>query len=460
MVLAMLLVVACRQTGNENKEVSGTDTVAVKKAFSAGHSKNVVCMHDTRQTYDLYLPSDYSDNRSFPVIYIFDAHARGHLPVEKYGALAEAFGYILVASNNSKNGQEPETSNYIYQLLVEETTQLFSINRARIYTMGFSGGARVATAVALSNGGVNGVIGCSAGFPKSDQPLTNNFNYIGFAGNEDFNLKEMKELDEKLNETAMRHQLIIFNGKHDWSSAQVMKEAFYWITFNAIRAQLQTASDSLCRAYLDEQDSAIHVMTKKGDVYGIYLAYEKIVNYLDGIYDVSNYKEKYFLYQNSDKVRSYESYLNRIASEETRLQKLYAENMSSRSLAWWTSEFEHLNESIRKDKKEEEKLFKKRLASYISLLAYMYSTNALKANQLDQANNYLKIYKLVDPTNAEQPYLTAVLMMKYSNTALAIAALKEAVQLGFEDKERMLNEPDFSTLQSNAEFMAIAGQMN
>ena len=58
---------------------------------------------DAAQSYALYLPSAYSGDRRWPIIYCFDPGARGPVPVRLFRA-AEKYGYILVCSNNSHNG--------------------------------------------------------------------------------------------------------------------------------------------------------------------------------------------------------------------------------------------------------------------------------------------------------------------------------------------------------------------
>ncbi len=46
----------------------------------------------------------------------------------------------------------------------------FSINLKRMYTAGFSGGARIAMKVAMDSGQIAGVIASSAGFPPGAPP--------------------------------------------------------------------------------------------------------------------------------------------------------------------------------------------------------------------------------------------------------------------------------------------------
>lgn len=448
---------SCKSPTVENIN-SSTNAETVSKAIpplAPGFSDPIACVQDPSISYALYLPAVSDQKKTLPVIFIFDAHARGHLPVELYKELAETFGFILIASNDSRNGQDPALSNKIFQALLFDAGNRLPIDNHRIYTMGFSGGSRVASSIAQSLGGIAGVIGCSAGFANKELPATNAFNYIGIVGNEDFNLTEMKGLENSLNQTGIRHQLLVFNGKHDWCPAETMREAFYWITFNAMRDQLIPSNDSLIKAYLSIQEQTKAQLKKSNNEYELFLLNQKIVNYLDGLYDIASYKSSFNQLQQSDRVLAYESYLNRISGEESRLQKQYAEFMTSRDLPWWQAEVARLKQAIQNDTKKEEALFKKRLLSYMSLAAYMYSSKSIETNQLDRAARFLKIYALVDPPNSEHAYLTAVLMMKYNNPGPALTALQEALNLGFSDRNRMQSEPGFSSLQTDSTFQRI-----
>lgn len=64
----------------------------------------VACAANPEQTYALYLPSYYTPERSWPVLFAFDPAARGRMPVDLAREAAEKYGYIVAGSNNSENG--------------------------------------------------------------------------------------------------------------------------------------------------------------------------------------------------------------------------------------------------------------------------------------------------------------------------------------------------------------------
>src|ERR1035437_5154430 len=127
----------------------------------------------------------------YQVIIACDPHGTGILPLEKYKDLADKYGYILMGSNDSKNGQDMNTSGVIIDALFSETSGRYSIDSTRIYVMGFSGGARIACIIGLYQGGVAGIIGCGAGFPSTNQAVRFKPDYISIAGNAAFNMNEL-----------------------------------------------------------------------------------------------------------------------------------------------------------------------------------------------------------------------------------------------------------------------------
>jgi poly(3-hydroxybutyrate) depolymerase len=108
---------------------------------------------DPGQTYALSLPSTYSPERKWSLILAFHPAARGRLMVEKFQAAAETYGYIIAASNNSRNGPYA-FSQAAAQAMSTDVSRRFNIDPKRVYLAGMSGGARVATGIALGKNNI------------------------------------------------------------------------------------------------------------------------------------------------------------------------------------------------------------------------------------------------------------------------------------------------------------------
>ena len=46
--------------------------------------EHVICKNDINQNYSLYLPSDYTPDKKYPIIYFFDPHAKGKKVISHY----------------------------------------------------------------------------------------------------------------------------------------------------------------------------------------------------------------------------------------------------------------------------------------------------------------------------------------------------------------------------------------
>jgi len=166
------------------------------------------------QSYALYLPSQYSPEKRWPIVYAFDPRARGNVPVESMKEAAERHGYILVGSNNSRNGSwkiEAEAA----EAIVQDTHARLSIDDRRVYLAGFSGGARVAAQVAQVCKCAAGVLLNGAGFhPLAFDSKDAPFAVFATVGTFDFNYPELVRTDEELEKLGYPHFLRPFEGPH------------------------------------------------------------------------------------------------------------------------------------------------------------------------------------------------------------------------------------------------------
>src|SRR5215813_4312897 len=129
----------------------------------------VVCREHPEQSYALYLPSSYTPSKRWPIVYVFEPDARGMVPTTIMKDAAERYGYIVATSNNSKNGPwKPEAD--AAAAMMDDTHARVAIDDRRVYTAGFSGGARLASRLAQVCKCAHGVFLNGAGFPLDYPP--------------------------------------------------------------------------------------------------------------------------------------------------------------------------------------------------------------------------------------------------------------------------------------------------
>ena len=123
-----------------------------KEVFDRGKIIDSVFINgNSGESFALYVPNNYDVSAQTPIVFIFDPSARGKTGIHPFVPASEKYGYLLVCSNDTKNG--PYQTNYdIANRLFERVFLKFNIDENRIYAAGFSGGSRLAANIALLTG--------------------------------------------------------------------------------------------------------------------------------------------------------------------------------------------------------------------------------------------------------------------------------------------------------------------
>jgi predicted esterase len=245
----------------------------------------VRCINKAGQSYALYVPVHYSPEKLWPIVYVFDPSARGKIPVELMKEAAEQYGYIIAASNNSRNGTlEPQIK--AAQAMFDDTHERFAINDRCIYFAGFSGGARVAAFLARSCKCAQGVLLNSAGFSPDLSPLTkDNFSVFAIAGLTDFNYDEMVMLNETLDTLGIPHFLRRFNGTHEWAPKEVWQEGLAWMRLIEMKNRRLPIDSPLISSELTLSTQRAQSDEDTGNVYYAWQDYRNISNVFKGLAD-------------------------------------------------------------------------------------------------------------------------------------------------------------------------------
>lgn len=460
LILFPLLILQSCSSGNDKTKnnpsnLQKEDSLLPKEKFATGQIiEKVVCKNDASQNYSMYLPSTYSTEKTYPVIYAFDAHGNGKIPVSIYKELAEKHGFLIIGSNNSKNGNSWEESKVISDKLFEDVRNRLSINTKRTYLLGFSGGARVANGIAITNGGITGVICCGAALPatNSDHPRTDYF-FIGIVGTEDFNYTEFRKYHKvDLAGKKIKHTLITFDGKHEWPPIETMDEAWWWLELNEMRINMVSKNDSLIAQHFQPLLKKMKELQTKKQEFEAYNFCRQTINFYDGLVDLTYFIEAYKALQKNEEVDRQLKLEEASWDKEEKLKQYYTEAFQQQNFAWWKKEIADVNKKIKTEKDKNTVLILKRTLSYLSLVAYMQASGALKQNAITAAEQFCKIYILVDPTNTEAYYLAASVNALNGNSEETFKNLSNAIKNGYADINRFENDTVFYRFKNTAAY--------
>jgi pimeloyl-ACP methyl ester carboxylesterase len=443
--LLVLLSISCA-----SGQQKGTKEFSPSKIYPA-----VACVADTNLSYALFLPPGYKKEKPCPVLILFDPHGDGLLPVNLFNTEAAKNGFIIAGSNNSKNGMSIEQTTAIYRNIITDLISRFNIEKRAIYLCGFSGGSRVAGAAAITEGGVAGVVGCGAGLPNTNRKPVSPFSYLAVAGNQDFNYTELYQLDKSLEQAGFQHYFLVFDGIHEWPHKEIIPEIFTWLRFDAMKQQAIPVDRTEINTFIEKNDKIAGDFSTQGKLYQKKQIYIKMLHYLTGLTDVAPLQAEINRLSSEKKVIANEIQQKQLFEMEQELQQKYSPAIEQESIEWWTAEAARLTSLSVKSGNPDQNQVYKRVLGFLSLNCYMYSTGALKNGNLVAASKYIKIYELVDPTNAEHCYLAAKVAALKNQPDNVYIELNKAFSLGFKDLARLKADADFNRFHSDQRFKKL-----
>lgn len=341
---------------------------------------SIVVSNTTDETFALYLPTSFEASQPSPILFIFEPAGRGKLGVETFIKASESYGHILVCSNNSRNG--PYERNFsIAANLFDHVFARFSVDEDQMFLAGFSGGSRLAWAIATAAGNITGVIACGAGFSETASPIfqKQEFSYVGICGNEDMNYREMLEVSAYLTKTNQDHTLITFDGGHSWPPPGEISKAFDWLAIESHRKGKKIMpEDEIYRSYLHNYESA-----KKTEAEGYLLHasedYERILSTYNGMYEMDTIASHL---KNIRKRQEFKQALrdrNAALEKEKELAGVFYERFTTdydrpekSDMQWWENKLTQLNEQYANSTLEYQKMLKR---LRFNLFAMAYSRN-------------------------------------------------------------------------------------
>jgi predicted esterase len=265
--------------------------------------EHVPCPGDPTQTYTLYLPSTYQPTRTWPLLLVFDPGGRAARAAEVFRDAAERFGWIVAASENSRNGAwEPtlRAVNAMWPALLGG----YAVDERRVYAAGHSGGATVAWMLARQTGQLAGVIVSGQPNPESRENKGKPFAWFGMAGHVDFNFMEVKKIDQDLAKTAGPHRVEFFDGGHQWPPPDLIARALGWMEIVAMKDGRRPRDQDLARTLLGEDMARARGLEERGLITEAWRSYGVIASSYSGLIDVTEAEHRHQSLEGDDRFKT------------------------------------------------------------------------------------------------------------------------------------------------------------
>ena len=301
------------------------------------------------ETFALYLPQSYSDTLPQPIVFIYDPMGRGRVGVEAFVPAAEEHGLILVCSNNSRNA--PYARNFdISNNLFNHIFSHFNIKDDEMFASGFSGGSRLASAIASLTDKFAGVIGCGAGFSglQEHTPSTQKYAYVGLCGDRDMNYAEMIQSRDYLNLINFPNTLITFDGIHRWPPSEQIVRAFDWLYMRRVVGNESKHQGEILSFYKKDYE-LLQQFVDSGKLLFANEQYQRMINGYKSLFPIDSIEKGYRQFKKDKAFKKKSMALEKALKQEVALLEKYrtrfAEefvNANVPDFNWWQKEVDNL----------------------------------------------------------------------------------------------------------------------
>lgn len=432
-----------------------------------GQIVDVACSADSTQSYALYLPSNYTIAKRWPIVYFFDPAGRGRRPVELYRDLAEKYGFVIAGSNNSRNfsSNQSQAVNAIWN----DTHVRLAMDEHRTYASGFSGGARVAGAMALNGSGqIAGVIAHGAGYPNTRGEGSDKLLYYFAVGNRDFNWPEVITDGHQREKQNLPYRVRQYAGTHQWAPPEVMDDAFQWIILKEMQSGVIPPDQTFVDQQFQRMQKEAEDASKRNDALAQYEAYRSLASDFAKLKDVSGASAKLALLKQSPALKA------ALKDEEDQIaeQMKIEREISPKLHAYESGNVPDMN-SLRTEIQQamaglknqaEHAKSEERQAVYARAYDDMKVEGIENGQQEFQARHFDKAESCFDlmRQTTDEPWpvlLRAETRVALGNKKQAIKDLREAVRRGLKDPEILTSDRHLEPLRSDPEFQKLLVDM-
>lgn len=428
----------------------------------------VPCASNPKLTYALYLPTRFTLERSWPILYIFDPRGRGKLAAELFKAGAERRGFILASSNETQSDNPKAPNGEVINALWGDTQRRLPIDPKRVYATGFSGGARLACSLGLGlNGGLAGVIAVGGGFPPERPPARGlPFSVFGTVGTRDFNYYERRDLDASLEKLGLSHRLEVWEGDHDWPPSELASEAVEWMDLIAMKKGTLAREDAVVEAFYARGIGRAAELEAKGKSAEALLQHEALAGDLEGLRDVaaaSASAERLRKAGVGEELKRREKLDRRDASINNKNNAILesvrsGEDPSLAARALTDLDVASLKKLAAQDSYEGRSA-ERRLAHILVQTSFYVPREMMERGEYRRAITLLQIAATIRPESPWTHWSLARAFARAGAKRDALAALGRAIDNGLADRARIETEADLAPLRAEPEFAKLLARL-
>ncbi|MFO7720012.1 MAG: hypothetical protein R6W85_06195 [Gillisia sp.] len=415
------------------------------------------------ETFSLFLPKSYSNDTTWPVVFVFEPQGRGKSAAQLFSHGAEEQGYIIIASNNIVAKDSLLNNLEVANRMMSTAFNFFPLDTNRIYTAGFAEGAKVASAVPVVISNVGGVMAAGGTWLNPDLlKKENRFSFIGISGYNDFRIYNLEESVRFFKRNKHPAFLYTFNGFHEWPDSQLISRALGSFTLQAMEKGLKAGNPELVELlYQAELEEAKRLRRT--------MQFNRSYRLLEFM------EEKYALHNKKNELKTLQKELrgNRLYRQQKKDfdNALVLENMKKEeysyyfdedialanfeNIPWWNQQLNELKKYQNGENIAEAEMGYRLQGFLASLTSKYYTVLSQSGASIDPLIFTAVLQTIFDKQNPEGYKKIISLSAQDGNYEMAMLYLEDLLKTGYKDMEALYNIPGTLDLKLSPKYNSM-----
>ena len=406
-----------------------------------------IAVNDTvPEDFALFLPTKFDASKTWPVIFVYDMQGRGEMVLRMLSGAAERNNYILAASNNVNDSLSLTKNVLISKRMFNTVFALFKIQKERIYTAGFDGGARIASVMPTFMNQIAGVISCGSTVGNKEILSNKNpFHFVGVVGTEDFNYPEMVNMEKLFDLMKFPNQTLIFEGGHKWPSQQLISRAIELFDLSAMAKKVIPVDTSFVKKSYDRRLLEVNELISINRVVQAYNELGEVIEVYTHFKNVDSLKASRKVLKRGTAYKTQKRSLNTWLFKESLIKDDYDYYLEEdiltynyNNLGWWNYQMGELKK-YKNSKNSFQRQMGVRLEGYLNaLIADNMDIIALDNPIDEEALNFLWMLKTITSPDDFANYLNVISWnAKVEDYGTALYYLEELLKKGYTNTDEL-----------------------
>ncbi|MCP9198377.1 hypothetical protein MKO06_00545 [Gramella sp. GC03-9] len=417
-----------------------------------------------KETFSLFAPSNYSTDKQWPVIFVFDPKGRGRNVSGLFQPAAENQGYLVASANIDLTKRPIDSILTTATSMMRTVMTAFSVNPELVYAAGLGEGAQIASALPIFYKDIAGVMAIGNSFVNRDMVNRNNpYMFIGVGGNQDYMVYQIEEYLRFFDKLGFPTDVYYFEGREDqWPESDVISNAMSGFTLQAIR-QGKRNSDEEFRRYLFEKELAYAEKLRRTRNY--FSAYQKLERMEDKYDDFGfddEIKEKMKEVKAPRNFNSQRREFRQATQYEKEQQDEYeflmrTDIMSANfeNIGWWAYQMDELDK-LKENPSEAKSNMAYRLHGYLDFISRREFDAIMKVRAPIDTKMFIAVLRtVINKTDPEAYFKIISLASLDGDTETALLYLEDLLKTGYSNREALYNIEGTLGLRMTPEFNSI-----